>query len=98
GFSDIRTVQFDYSGGETGDSWISLDAREDPPIMVRFGRFTGKILELTFGRAISIGELPAIGERLSQCARGTSRMATRFNYQMIAAILQNWIKVVERID
>ncbi len=49
GFTDVRAVNFEYSGGETGDLWAELDDRDDPPIAVLRGRYSQKILQLTSG-------------------------------------------------
>ena len=98
GFSDVRGVRFDYTGGETGDSWEPLDDRDDPPVTIRPGRHTGKILELTFGRPIAIEDLPGVAERLKLRAVDSRALATRFNYKMISAIFQNWSTVVDRIE
>jgi len=94
GFADIRAVRFEYSGGETGESRMPLDERDDPAILVRYGRHSGKILELTFGRAIPLASLPSVGERLKLRAR-SKMIATRFNYEMIAAIFENWSDLTE---
>jgi hypothetical protein len=98
GFTDVRAANFKYSGGETGEEWTALDDRSDPPITVRCGRYSSKILELTFGHPISVDQFRSIGERLKVRAQTFKMIATRFNYQMIAAILQNWQKVVEPIN
>jgi hypothetical protein len=98
GFTDVRAARFAYSGGETGDRWTNLDERDDPPILVRRGRSSEKILELTFGRPVSVSQFNGIGERLRTQAATFKMLAARFNYQMVAAILQNWKLMVERID
>jgi hypothetical protein len=76
---------------------MPLDERDDPPILVRYGRHSGKILELTFGHAIPLDSLPSVGERLKLRAR-SKMIATRFNYEMIAAIFQNWSDLTEGTD
>jgi hypothetical protein len=95
GFGDVRAVTFTYTGGETGDTWTDLDDRDDPPILVRRGRSSQKILELTFGRPVSIDQFRSIGDRLKMQAPTFQVLAARFNYQMVAAIFQNWREMVE---
>jgi hypothetical protein len=98
GFKDIHTIQFDYAGGETGDKRSELDDRDDPPVQVRSGQHTGKILEWNFGRPVSLDEFASISERLMESAASFKVKATTFNYRMIAAILRDWDKVVQSID
>jgi hypothetical protein len=98
GFTDVRAVKFEYTGGETGKDWSDLDERDDPPILVRRGRSSHKILELTFGTPVSVEQFSAVGERLKTQAKTFKIFAARFNYQMVAAIFQNWQKFVEPID
>jgi hypothetical protein len=98
GRSDILSVRFDYPGGETGDTRGDLDSRNDPEVLIRSGRYTGKILELNFGRPISMGELASIGERLLERSVFFKMKATTFNYRMIAAIFRDWNNVVQPID
>lgn len=98
GFSDIRSIRFEYTGGETGEDWTPLDDRTDPDAVVRYARETRKILEMTFGRPISLEELPGIGERLMRRSTAFRKMATAFNYRMIGAIFQNWKEAVQPID
>jgi hypothetical protein len=88
-------VTFKYSGGETGDVWVALDERTDPPILVRYGKHSQKILQLTFGDPVSVDQFKSVGERLKLQAKDFKVLAARFNYQMIAAILQNWRSMVE---
>jgi hypothetical protein len=71
---------------------IYLDPR------IRSGQSSRKILELTFAYPISLEELVSVGERLGERARTFRMLATRFNYQMIAAIFQNWQAMVDSID
>jgi hypothetical protein len=89
GFKDVRAVSFKYAGGENGKDWTNLDDRTDPSVWIRSGQSSRKILELTFAYPISLEELVSVGERLGERARTFRRLATRFNYQMIAAIFQN---------
>jgi hypothetical protein len=98
GFTDVRAVTFAYTGGEEGDAWADLDERSDPAIKVRRGQYSQKILQLTFGVPVSVDQLQAIGDRLRLRAKTFKVLAARFNYQMIAAIFQNWQKMVEPID
>jgi hypothetical protein len=98
GFRNILAVRFEYAGGETGDTRRDLDDSNDPDVLIRFGRYSGKILELSFGRPISLGELASIGERLKQSSVTFKMNATTLNYRMIAAIFQDWNNVVEPID
>ena len=96
--SDIRGIRFDYTSGETGDTWEPLDDRDNPPVTIRPGGDTRKILEMTFGHPIAIDDLPGIAERLERRVPGFRKLVTTFNYQMIAAIFQNWSTVADRIE
>jgi hypothetical protein len=98
GFSDILSARFEYAGSETGNTRFELDSRSDPAVLVRSGGYTGKILELTFGRPISLGELARIGDRLLERSATFKMKATTFNYRMIAAIFRDWEKVVQPTD
>jgi hypothetical protein len=97
-FADVRSVRFEYSGGETGDVWMDLDERSDPPVTVRRGRSSQKIMELTFGHPISAEQFKSIGARLKTQAQVFKSLAARFNYQMVAGIFQNWAKMVEPLE
>jgi hypothetical protein len=95
----IRVIRFDYTGGETGDprKRQTLDDENDPEILVFVGRYSGKILEMNFGRPIPFSELPAIGERLIRQAKNVHVLSTRFNYLMISNILKHWSEVIDRV-
>jgi hypothetical protein len=97
-FNCIRVVEFRYSGGETGNRREVLDDSDRPSVLIRSGRHSGKILELAFAYPISLDGLPSIGERLKKKSRTCSQMATRFNYQMVASIFQNWNEAVDPVD
>jgi len=98
GFRDIMAVRFEYAGGETGNARRNLDDRNDPDVLIRSGQSTGKILDLTFGRPISLGELAGVGERLERDSGSFKMKATTFNYRIIASIFQDWLNVVKPID
>jgi hypothetical protein len=95
----IRVIRFDYTGGETGDSRKrqALDDEGNPDVLVLVGRYSGKILEMNFGRPISFSDMPAIGERVVRQAHCATVRATRFNYALIADILKHWSEVVDRV-
>ena len=94
-FRDIRAITFKYIGSEKGTEWAELDARVDPPVHVRNGQFSHKIMELTFGHPISLKELSSLGARLKAKSRMFNVGATRFNYQMIGSIFEDWDDAVE---
>jgi hypothetical protein len=90
----IRAVGLGYPGGETGDDRVDLDGRDDPPIVARIGRHSGKILELSFGRPIALSDLPAVGARIADRAPTQARLAARFNFRLVGDIFRSWPDVV----
>jgi hypothetical protein len=96
--SKIRSIRFEYTGGETGEPWSTLDETGALPVRIRHGRHSGKVLEMTFASPISVNDLPKFADRLRVLAHGTQVLATRFNYLMIAAIFQHWNEVTAQAN
>jgi hypothetical protein len=98
GMSQIRFARFEYPVDEEQSEPTDLDERDDPPIRIRQGKYSGKLIEMTFGRPIAQSDLPRIAERLEKQASGIRVMSTMFNYQMIARILAHLLEVTESTE
>ncbi len=88
--NEILCLRFDYVGGEIGVGRRTLDQRNDPAILLLVGGLSGKIIEMNFSPPVKESELATVGDRLVAQAATIGPIATRFNFQMIGAILRNW--------
>jgi len=92
GTAEIGVLIFEYRGGETDGGSRPLDGHSDPSILIKAGRFSGKILEMKFQPPVVATDFPRIADRLANYPSSLA-LSARFSHEMVANILRYWSDV-----